>query len=121
MHQWNFTHFCSSFRVPVVPASHSSFFSGKLVSTISLTLLLFSTPRRSTTPEFRFCCLHHHATQCLPVTDDFSSCEDLMSDVVLRLFVWVVGFVALIGNTFVIIWRLMYPSGNKKVDGDFEL
>ncbi|XP_050710992.1 G-protein coupled receptor GRL101-like isoform X2 [Eriocheir sinensis] len=67
-----------------------------------------------TTPEFRFCCLRHHATQCLPVVDDFSSCEDLMSDMVLRLFVWVVGFVALIGNTFVIIWRLMYPSGNKK-------
>ncbi|XP_063844502.1 G-protein coupled receptor GRL101-like [Scylla paramamosain] len=66
------------------------------------------------TPEFRFCCLPHHAEECLPHTEEFSSCEDLMSNLVLRVFVWVVGFVALVGNTFVIVWRLMYPSGSKK-------
>ncbi|KAG0726535.1 G-protein coupled receptor GRL101 [Chionoecetes opilio] len=69
------------------------------------------------TPEFRFCCLPHHANVCLPRTEEFSSCEDLMSNLVLRVFVWVVGFVALVGNTSVIVWRLLYPSGSKKVCG----
>ncbi|XP_076069254.1 G-protein coupled receptor GRL101-like [Oratosquilla oratoria] len=67
------------------------------------------------TDEWRWCCLarDHHLKECLPKADQFSSCEDLMSNGVLRVCIWVLGFVALIGNSFVIVWRSLYSSENK--------
>lgn len=65
------------------------------------------------TDEFRFCCLARHVRQCLPEPDEFSSCEDLMSNNVLRVCVWVLGSLALAGNLLVIIWRLLYHTDNK--------
>ncbi|XP_014663557.1 PREDICTED: G-protein coupled receptor GRL101-like [Priapulus caudatus] len=59
------------------------------------------------TDEFRFCCLAKGVTKCLPEPNQFSSCEDLMSNVVLRVCVWVLGAVSLIGNAIVIVWRLV--------------
>src|SRR6266487_1400020 len=59
------------------------------------------------TDEFRFCCLARHVEQCSPAPEkwEFSSCEDLMSNIVLRVCIWVLGVVALVGNTTVILWR----------------
>ncbi|XP_069961184.1 G-protein coupled receptor GRL101-like [Cherax quadricarinatus] len=65
------------------------------------------------TDEWRLCCLARHVEKCLPVADEFSSCEDLMSNLVLRVCIWILGFIALLGNSFVIIWRSVYSSGNK--------
>nr|XP_053651684.1 G-protein coupled receptor GRL101-like [Cherax quadricarinatus] len=65
------------------------------------------------TDEWRLCCLARHVEKCLPVADEFSSCEDLMSNLVLRVCIWILGFIALLGNSFVIIWRSIYSSGNK--------
>lgn len=36
-----------------------------------------------------------------------------MSNLVLRVCIWILGFVALVGNTFVILWRSIYSSKNK--------
>ena len=36
------------------------------------------------TDEFRFCCLAPASVQCLPKPNEFSSCEDLMTNYVLR-------------------------------------
>ncbi|KAG7156036.1 G-protein coupled receptor GRL101-like 7, partial [Homarus americanus] len=63
--------------------------------------------------EWRLCCLARHVEKCLPEADEFSSCEDLMSNLVLRVCIWILGFIALLGNSFVIIWRSIYSSGNK--------
>uniref|UniRef100_T1JLT2 G-protein coupled receptors family 1 profile domain-containing protein n=1 Tax=Strigamia maritima TaxID=126957 RepID=T1JLT2_STRMM len=60
------------------------------------------------TDEFRFCCLARLTPNCLPQADEFSSCEDLMSNIVLRICIWILGFIAFIGNILVIIWRLIY-------------
>lgn len=65
------------------------------------------------TDEFRWCCLARAVRTCLPAADEFSSCEDLMSNLVLRVCIWILGFVALVGNTFVILWRSIYSSKNK--------
>lgn len=46
-----------------------------------------------------------HNNRCWPPPDEISDCEDLMSNSVQRSFLWVLGIVALIGNSFVIIWR----------------
>ncbi|XP_068222848.1 G-protein coupled receptor GRL101-like [Palaemon carinicauda] len=65
------------------------------------------------TDEFRFCCLARHVRKCQPQADEFSSCEDLMTNVVLRVCVWLLGVLALTGNFLVIIWRIIYHNDNK--------
>ncbi|XP_022237288.1 G-protein coupled receptor GRL101-like [Limulus polyphemus] len=65
------------------------------------------------TDEFRFCCLAPHVVECYPKPDEFSSCEDLMSNTVLRVCIWFLGVLALAGNTLVIIWRSLYRINNK--------
>ncbi|CAG2173986.1 unnamed protein product [Oppiella nova] len=68
-----------------------------------------------TTDEFRFCCLARHVETCYPAPEslEFSSCEDLMSNSILRVCIWVLGVVALVGNITVILWRTKYRITNK--------
>ena len=59
--------------------------------------------------KYLFCCLAEELntlTECLPEPDQFSSCTDLMRFPILRVFIWILGISALIGNGFVILWRL---------------
>ncbi|XP_072015011.1 uncharacterized protein [Amphiura filiformis] len=49
-----------------------------------------------------YCCLVDPPTKCLPESDQFSSCADLMRNTALRLFIWILGLSALLGNAFVI-------------------
>lgn len=65
------------------------------------------------TDEFRFCCLVPNSIQCLPEPDEFSSCEDLMSNLILRSCIWVLGVIAFLGNIMVIGWRVRYRASNK--------
>lgn len=65
--------------------------------------------------SFKFCCLASPQVSfdyCLPPADEISSCEDLMSSPVQRSFLWVLGVVALLGNLFVIAWRLKTKNCN---------
>eukprot|EP00057_Strongylocentrotus_purpuratus_P018615 XP_011673089.1 PREDICTED: G-protein coupled receptor GRL101-like [Strongylocentrotus purpuratus] len=55
--------------------------------------------------RFLFCCIVSGLESCYPPQDQFSSCEDLMRSDVLRIFMWILGFSAFIGNIFVIIER----------------
>ncbi|EDV24723.1 uncharacterized protein TRIADDRAFT_24941, partial [Trichoplax adhaerens] len=54
----------------------------------------------------RVCCLAKTAKRCLPELDAFSSCADLLAHPILRVAIWIVGIIALIGNTYVALWRL---------------
>ncbi|XP_076348207.1 G-protein coupled receptor GRL101-like [Tachypleus tridentatus] len=63
--------------------------------------------------EFRFCCLATHVVECYPEPDEFSSCEDLMSNIVLRVCIWFLGVLALTGNMLVIVWRCVHRINNK--------
>ncbi|XP_068233656.1 G-protein coupled receptor GRL101-like [Palaemon carinicauda] len=65
------------------------------------------------TDEFRFCCLARQVKKCSPPPDEFSSCEDLMTNTVLRICAWILGTVALSGNLLVIIWRTFFENDNK--------
>ncbi|XP_033099551.1 uncharacterized protein LOC117103150 [Anneissia japonica] len=63
--------------------------------------------------DYAFCCLLNDNidVDCTPDADVFSSCENLMQNEVLRVFLWVFGLSALIGNVFVITWRARnWPS-----------
>lgn len=56
--------------------------------------------------DFMFCCFVSLAEdQCLPKQDLLSSCEDLMENNILRSFLWILGFMAFVGNTFVFLYR----------------
>ncbi|GFR90574.1 G-protein coupled receptor GRL101 [Elysia marginata] len=61
------------------------------------------------TDAHRFCCLVQASADvnCTPEPDEFSSCEDLMSNHILRISIWVLGIVALCGNFVVVFWRFM--------------
>ena len=66
--------------------------------------------------QYLFCCLTRDINtveECLPQSDQFSSCEDLMRNQVLRICMWVLGLSALLGNGVVIFWRLT-PSQRTK-------
>lgn len=65
------------------------------------------------TDEYRFCCMARHVSKCLPLPDEFSSCEDLMSNPILRMCIWIIGMIALIGNLVVIMWRVNSKRDNK--------
>jgi len=60
--------------------------------------------------KFILCCYAKKAilglTECKSPSNGFSSCDDLMKNHVLRVCIWILGLSALIGNAFVIIWRI---------------
>uniref|UniRef100_T1KE57 G-protein coupled receptors family 1 profile domain-containing protein n=1 Tax=Tetranychus urticae TaxID=32264 RepID=T1KE57_TETUR len=64
--------------------------------------------KKLSTDEFRFCCLARHVQNCLPEPDEFSSCEDLLSNLVLRICIWILGVLSIVGNCMVIFWRTMH-------------
>ncbi|XP_071945434.1 G-protein coupled receptor GRL101-like [Antedon mediterranea] len=57
--------------------------------------------------DYFFCCLLDSARhiECTPTADIFSSCENLMQNQIIRVFLWIFGLSALLGNMFVIFWR----------------
>lgn len=71
--------------------------------------------------EFRFCCSARRVRKCLPNPDEFSSCEDLMSNFVLRICVWLLGVCATFGNLLVIVWRIRYQHSNRVRHGLYYL
>ena len=57
--------------------------------------------------DYMFCCFVDELPddQCLPEADEFSSCDDLMSNTVLRVTIWTLGILGVSANLFVILWR----------------
>ena len=61
--------------------------------------------------NYILCCLKPDSVlkeNCYPSMDEFSSCTDLMRFDVLRISLWLIGITALIGNTGVIVYRVIY-------------
>ncbi len=66
---------------------------------------------------FRFCCVAKETPVCTPAADEFSSCNDLMSNSALQISIWVLGVIALVGNVFVVAWRI--KTDRQKVSSFF--
>ncbi|XP_015784111.1 G-protein coupled receptor GRL101 [Tetranychus urticae] len=79
------------------------------------------------TNSFKFCCLvadkpfNIPFERCLPLPDEISDCEDLMSSPIQRYFLWILGSVALICNLSVIVWRFRSRLGSNKVSSSLIL
>ncbi|KAK2904440.1 relaxin receptor 1 isoform X3 [Channa argus] len=63
--------------------------------------------------KFQYCGYAPHVRSCKPNTDGISSFEDLLANIVLRVFVWVVSAATCFGNLFVICMRSYIRSENK--------
>ncbi|XP_013411505.1 uncharacterized protein LOC106174476 [Lingula anatina] len=76
---------------------------------------VFSTLPNTTilkTDDFKFCCIAKgYVESCEPRTDPFSTCEDLMANIGLRIAIWVLGILSILGNALVIIWRFRSERG----------
>ena len=62
------------------------------------------------TKAYKFCCVKPyflHEDRCFPRRDEFSSCEDLMRNDILRPLLWITGLLGLLGNTLAFIYRLV--------------
>ena len=73
--------------------------------------------RNLSTDSFKFCCLMNHqipSDKCLPLPDEISDCEDLLSSVPQRTCIWIAGGIACVGNLIVIIWRYRDRLGQKE-------
>ncbi len=53
------------------------------------------------------CCAVHYATNCTPrISDVISTCDDLLPCAVLKIFVWVFGITACLGNLGACVWYI---------------
>ena len=60
------------------------------------------------TDEFKFCCVKPQVLpedQCFPEKDEYSSCDDLFRNEILRPLVWIIGIFAILTNASSIIYR----------------
>jgi hypothetical protein len=63
------------------------------------------------TDAYTFCCLKPISVdECLPTADEFSSCDDLIRNEILTLFLWIIGFSSLLGNIGVFIFKMVLDS-----------
>ncbi|XP_072230022.1 follicle-stimulating hormone receptor [Leuresthes tenuis] len=52
---------------------------------------------------FKEHCTNSSSITCSPMPDDFNPCEDIMSPVPLRVLIWIISVLALLGNTVVLL------------------
>ncbi|XP_030850188.1 G-protein coupled receptor GRL101-like [Strongylocentrotus purpuratus] len=66
--------------------------------------------------RYVFCCLAGlvDSVGCNAPRDQFSSCEELMASGVLRIFIWILGGSAFIGNGFVFAYRVFKQKKDRK-------
>ncbi|KAM7370628.1 hypothetical protein PAMP_010157 [Pampus punctatissimus] len=53
-------------------------------------------------PFYRDFCSNSTSITCSPTPDDFNPCEDIMTAVLLRVLIWIISLLALLGNTAVL-------------------
>lgn len=69
---------------------------------------------------YLLCCIKPNSVpdnQCFPTRNEFSSCDDLMRNEILRAFVWIIGLIALSGNALALVYRFLqertsFKTGN---------
>lgn len=54
-------------------------------------------------PFYREHCSNSTSIVCTPAPDDFNPCEDIMSPRALRVIIWIVSILALLGNAAVLL------------------
>ncbi|XP_068718037.1 uncharacterized protein [Montipora capricornis] len=71
--------------------------------------------RRLKMDHFTHCCYAVRTVRsvnCEAPSDGFSSCDDLMKNGTLQIFIWILGILAFCGNIIVVVWRSFLKEGN---------
>lgn len=78
--------------------------------------LLCSHPDAPGMPNFyKDHCSNSTAIICTPTQDEFNPCEDIMSAVPLRILIWIISILALLGNAAVLLVLLGMNMNNQIV------
>ena len=67
---------------------------------------------------YKFCCIRPSYVpeeNCYPYKDEFSSCDDLMRNEVLRSLIWIIGLFALLGNALSLVYRIIFDRARMKL------
>ncbi|XP_068812784.1 relaxin receptor 1-like isoform X2 [Struthio camelus] len=64
--------------------------------------------------KFQYCSYAPHVRSCKPNTDGISSFENLLANIILRVFVWVIACITCFGNLFVICMRSFIVTENSE-------
>ncbi|XP_025951771.2 relaxin receptor 1-like isoform X2 [Dromaius novaehollandiae] len=64
--------------------------------------------------KFQYCSYAPHVRSCKPNTDGISSFENLLANIILRVFVWVIACITCFGNLFVICMRSFIVTENSQ-------
>ncbi|XP_050820673.1 relaxin receptor 1-like [Gopherus flavomarginatus] len=64
--------------------------------------------------KFQYCSYSPHVRSCKPNTDGISSFENLLANIILRVFVWVIACITCFGNLFVICMRSFVVTENSQ-------
>ncbi|KAM6381727.1 relaxin receptor 1-like [Pluvialis apricaria] len=64
--------------------------------------------------KFQYCSYAPHVRSCKPNTDGISSFENLLANIILRVFVWVIACLTCFGNLFVICMRSFIVTENSQ-------
>ncbi|XP_032660617.1 relaxin receptor 1-like [Chelonoidis abingdonii] len=64
--------------------------------------------------KFQYCNYSPHVRSCKPNTDGISSFENLLANIILRVFVWVIACITCFGNLFVICMRSFVITENSQ-------
>lgn len=64
--------------------------------------------------KFQYCSYAPHVRSCKPNTDGISSFENLLANVILRVFVWVIACLTCFSNLFVICMRSFIVTENSQ-------
>ncbi|KAE8584004.1 hypothetical protein XENTR_v10020781 [Xenopus tropicalis] len=83
-----------------IPNIHNRMFS----SLVNLSHIYFK--------KFQYCSYAPHVRSCKPNSDGISSFENLLANILLRVFVWVMACVTCFGNLFVICMRSFIVTEN---------
>ncbi|KAM8954044.1 relaxin receptor 1-like, partial [Pelodytes ibericus] len=83
-----------------IPNIHNRMFS----SLVNLSHIYFK--------KFQYCSYAPHVRSCKPNTDGISSFENLLANILLRVFLWVMACVTCFGNLFVICMRSFIVTEN---------
>ena len=70
------------------------------------------------TDDFKFCCVRPYylsEDKCLPRKNEFSSCDDLMRNGILRSFIWIIGVFALLGNAASVFYHIQFDRKRLKL------
>ena len=69
------------------------------------------------TNKYKFCCVRPNTLpeeSCLPGKDEFSSCDDLIRNEILRPLVWLIGLFAILTNVSSIMFRIIKQRAQLK-------